>query len=317
MPELRHQAARYAMIRWAQYLSDLTGSMKPRQTQEKIANALNIDTGRLRQWRRRDRGAESDAVFDHGEALRDEFAWETSGIEALYAYGYFSDVLRLLKHISVDRANKGPHIAVVAYCTLPVIFIEFEREVLKATLDWITKRDRDAAEVIRKRYRYDIARFDAESTTSGMGGFLSVQPQAATSGSLEVRGAGEAIELLRAKGTRKVISRAWKHVLADRLLPNPSPDEPPLEYIGEDNLLFIEAIIKLSRQMTDTIPTLAVVRLWRMLAEWADHVEYGWGRDFIPDAFSTFDTVQRRIADEEAWAYESAMQVAADSWRGK
>lgn len=238
-------------------------------------------------------------MFDYGEALRDAFGWQTSGIEALYAYGYFTDLLTLLKHISVDRANGGPSLAVLAYCILPAIFIGFERKVLTTTLDYIVAGDKDAAEIIRKRHRRDIECFD-NRTIGGKHSLPAVSPEQAA----------PLIEELRSLRARKVISRAWNHAIHNRLLATVSANEWPPEYAGEDNISVIDAITDLSKQMTDTIPTLAIVRLWRLLAEWAQDVSatFWVRREFLPDVFSTFDEEMTREyarLDAEAEADEA------------
>lgn len=289
---------RFTWMRWSRHLNRLKNLSN--MSNDQFANVLGMDDARLRDWMtaRPKRGPKATTAFELGNVMRIGGGLPTSGMECLYAYGFWTELFELLKHLSVDRAHDGLRIAVQAYCVLPDI--EFERLVLD---DAMAQLPPGQSEYVKANHVRDLALFGSDAAGNRYIDPCDWKEERART-----------LELLREPATIAVIESAWHHVLHNRTQPTGE------ERVDEESLAIIEAVITLSKNetMREAPPTIVAVRLWRMLAEWAHAIDpQNYVSGYLPDVFATFEEVERRGADEANYIEELAYSAEADSYRGK
>lgn len=278
---------RFTRQRWAKYLALLKGSTGEPISNEKLARVLGEGTKRIREWLKGEkRGISPGKAFDSANVLRDELGLATSGLECLYACGFWPELLDLFKHVSTDRLGGGPQIATYAYCVLPDV--RFERLVFGEALRILPPAQADLA---RRRHSADIELLESEQLDNTNEEWMQRRSQA--------------VDAIRDPATRRVVQTAWNHSVQGRVQVTGEGE------VDEENLAIIDSIKALSKQrlMTEAPPTIIGIRLWRMLAEWAnglhcmsvkDPVAPKYSYDLaglIPNAFSMYHERELRHND--------------------
>jgi hypothetical protein len=302
----RSDQAEFQRVRWSLYLELQLAHGVP--SRAKLAEALDLPTSRISQWIAGERGVEASTAYDVGELLRARFELPTSGCDALYAAGCFTDLVRLLRAASYDETDGALERVVARYATLPAAFLSLEIEALatyERTLHHYRTNEFETHETARLRRDDQIARALAQSEATRTL-------------------AHEASRLLRSPQAQRQFARAWH--LAQRpleiprvvMLPpvaraiapgtsaaSPAPAAtptyagyaadieplapPPVEAISA----LAEVVIALARALETRNPSLTAPRLWRMLAEWAfelDPAAYERYAPLLPETYAHFAT---------------------------
>jgi transcriptional regulator with XRE-family HTH domain len=139
VPIASSQQAKHTKRRVARYLASLMKDGSDSLTS--IGKLVGVSASRVADWSSGKRVISPEKAFELGSALRLELGWRTSGIEFLWATGYWSEVLGVLKYLALD-SELGTDATVMLYSWLPQRMILYEIEEVEARL-----RDRFAIDV--------------------------------------------------------------------------------------------------------------------------------------------------------------------------
>lgn len=339
MPPCTPLLALFVKARWSTYLRSLTAT--DCLTKSAIARTLDVPVSRVTQWTNGNRLVVAETAFEIGEALREKLGLETSGIETLYACGYLTEVLQLLKHLSVDLAAEGDLLAVDIYSWLPGSLFALEHTMVNAQFKAAARHGIESTKILGSNLR-EYVRLGTELDLYA----YHADNHATTRGTIAAT--------LRSPAARATIVAAWQDVHTERLrvtdaLPKteivrrrgvtrsqellaklrgePPPQGPDIfveitearkfELNADGNTAFIDAVIDVARQSRSTMPSLCAPRLWRMIAEWASYVDeerFLARRPLMPHSFRTYE--DRPITDDEA-LHLDRLQDMRDRARGK
>jgi len=127
MPPTNEFQGRHQRIRWAKYLaSHLDGAI----TKTALADELGLSVSRISQQVKAARGINEETAWDMGRALR-VLGANTNELEALWAGGFFAELLRVIHLIAADVKNNGPKTALLLFCALPARMLNFELELMQ------------------------------------------------------------------------------------------------------------------------------------------------------------------------------------------
>jgi hypothetical protein len=299
LPPRSSEQTEFLRVRWSIYLEEmLAGSDASRA---KLAETLGVPTSRVSQWLTGERGVESMTAFSVGEVLRDSFAIDTSGPDALFAAGHFADLLRLMRAAARDSRAQAGRFTVALYCRLPHRFLKCEVAALAAYPQAIEDYREDRLE------QHEAARLKRDARLA-----LSSNVERSTLDS-------EVAWILAHEGYGEPLARAWQQaqrpldLLEIPPIPRSVPYGPPpaagsarlpaiarqapvsAPYVppvgpppSEAIAAVIEAIIALARALERRNPSTTAPRLWRMLAEWAFAVDADAFERFSPLLPSTY-----------------------------
>lgn len=297
----RAEQAEYQRVRWSLYLDALLAAGGP--TRARFADALELPTSRVSQWLAGERGVEAGTAFVVGERLRETFGVRTSGCEALYAAGYFADLLRLLREAALEDRGPARERAVALYCSLPRRFLASEIRALDGyarTVDGYRESEFEHHEAARLRRDAELAAtrtaHDAPSAS------LEIDAELMSHAAVEQfrtawQRAQHPLDLPRvviappmpmpgAAASSRAVPAAVPVPAVTRIAPL---DPPPVEAIAA----LIDVIIALARALESRNPTLTAPRLWRMLAEWAFELApsaFERYAPLLPEAYAHFAT---------------------------
>jgi hypothetical protein len=99
----------------------------------------------------------------------------------------------------------------------------------------------------------------------------------------------EAVAAIRCSSAIELLGEAWSNVLANRSRVAYSGKISPIFVPSADAVETMRAIIQLSRQFRNSIPTVSGARLWRLASEWAadtDPITFGYFSAALPSIFS-------------------------------
>jgi hypothetical protein len=175
MPTTSKQQAQHTRRRIAKYISSLLGAHQ--RSLNSIGELIDVPASRIAEWRTGSRVITAETAFDLGDRLRSSFGWPTSGIEFLWAAGYWDKVLSVVKYLALDP-TLGTDAAVMLYSWLPKRFIQFE-------VDEISTR-------LREKFEIEIA-WPPDNVESPYNYSVQFSPAGAMKNALENDpGAGEA-----------------------------------------------------------------------------------------------------------------------------
>jgi len=340
MPPCNAALARNVKARWSTYLTELLRHDK--LSRSAVARVLDVPVSRISLWLAGERLVTAESAFEIGETLHEKLGLPTSGVEVLYACGYFAELFELLKHLSVDYAAEGDLLAVDIYCWLPAYLFPIESRLLGAQERAIGPEG--LADVVANHMR-ELLRLD---TLLDLRGLHNDDPDPDQLRALTLK--------IRSSEARKTVATAWQNVQSgrvrstlslpvgkktqnagvtrseeDRAVPGgvPKPTNLPgfpdlaaatprkFELDWVENLGFADAVIRLAWDLRSLMPSLAGPRLWRMLGEWASYVDnehFLDNRSLLPHVFRTYEN--REFTEEEA-LHLDRLQDMRDQARGK
>jgi len=305
MPPRPSEQTEFLRVRWSTYLEGLLGSGAA--SRASIADALDLPTSRLSQWLAGERGVEPATAFEAGETLRERFGLDTSGPDALFAAGHFTDLFRLLRATAFTDARDAGELAVALYCRIPGRFLADELRALALYPTAIERYREDKLEA------HEAARLRRDGALAASHAIANAERE------------GEAAKLVATPFARQAVAHAWQQAQRPLDLPNvprlmpmpaaappgaagaarsfvagvasvasapPVPEPAPLGPPPPDAIaVLIEAIIALARALDRRNPSTTAPRLWRMLPEWAFSVDATAFERFaglLPSAYAHF-----------------------------
>jgi hypothetical protein len=288
-------------------------------SKNKIGALVDVNSFRVSEWTSGRRLMSPEKAFDLGTALRSEFGWPTSGVEFLWACGYWSDVLSIIKHLAADGHPRATDSAIMLYCWLPLRMLEFEHQEITARL-----RDKHGIDDAQLRYTFQLA-YPETSWLENLGR-PDLLKQVRDLGQIDP-GAGEIqryyldnstgrydedgnLEELRAEleflcrtdAFQNRIERAWQSYYNGELDSRAIASRVGTsEAIGLFELHIIDALIEASRKLNDVMhPSYAVPRIWRMSAAWIYDIDEEAAHHWIPTLPDNFVNVPEARTREEA-----------------
>jgi len=277
---------KHRLVRWSTYLGQYVGDGKP-ISRTRLNNHLGGGQGvsRVSGWLNGKRGLEADTAWDVGRALR-ELDVDTNEIEALWAAGFFKDVIRLMQHVAADDENGTTH-AGRLFVTLPARMLNFETSLCAGV------------ETVEHGLS-DLRMFH----TLGSGA-----PSHTELDSHDAIRRNETISKAYAPELFALYQRAWE--MASRGGNPTAPQADGKKFRGDDDMLEIvtDAIIRMKERW---VPSLMVVRIWRMGADWAEEIAPSeTDFDALPDIFLRGGALRER----ESMVDTLHAEWAADSMR--
>ena len=265
----------FTKARWSTYLRQLTESQGV--SKSVVARALELPESRVASWLAQSRVVTPQTAFEVGERLRDQLSLESSGPEALYACGYFADLFEFLKHLSLDGANGGNTLAVKMFCWLPGSFVDLEYKLILAQQKCLAEEHWNRAMLrnVREWFRFDLDFILAEFHRTER--LNALRPIGEELRSPEVRPA-----VLEAwKGVQRRIlrmtSRPPRHGVSKTTIWGRTIETRYTAYDDDFNREIenaaVDAIRDVAKQWRSEVPSFCAPRLWRMLVEWACHVD--------------------------------------------
>jgi hypothetical protein len=271
MPPRSSVQAEHSKRRMKRYFSTLMSN--PAETPSRIASVASVAASRATAWLSGQRLISAETAFDIGMAFRSEFGWKTSGIEFLWAAGYWADVLSIIKYLALDR-DFGTDAAVMLYSWLPQRMAKFECAE-------ITARFAD-------KYQADSP-FSDQPVQSGF--FESEQMQRIIStepGAREIERYYEAFlgfdldrdrrlkreelnEEFESDEFQERISTAWQRYNNGEFegAPRLSAVLSNFNAVALFEMHIINATIKAARSLNDVMfPSYAIPKIWRLSAGW-------------------------------------------------
>jgi hypothetical protein len=295
-------AAACVKSRWSKYLEEVIGSAN--QTRTAVARAIESEESRVGAWVTGRRGITAHKAFEVGERLRDLFEMPTSGVEALFACGAWSELFTLFNYLSGNYADDGNEIAVRLYCWLPAVMLAYERAWWDDQFEAAGQGDSGslASDALR-RYSDEWQGMEA-----------SIDLRRRTPRPIPE----ELTKLSRSIETRRIVAQAWgdssrgqlritlKHltgVAKSGLSGTPIPySQTRGQLFGVDGANELMAwIAELAERQRIMVPSLVAPRLWRQAAEWAyrrDRKGFEQYQDLLPLPYLTFE--KQSITEEEA-----------------
>lgn len=295
----RATQSEFQRVRWSVFLEETFAGTSA--SRNRVAEALDLPTSRVSQWMSGERGVEAGTAFALGETLRCDFGIATSGIEALYAAGYFGDVLRVLRAVSLDERPESRRIAVALYAALPGGFLASDVRALERyprAVDGYRENEFEKHEAARVRRDAAIAGMPATPAFAGARDSCRAIAFSQAAFAVVAGAYGRAqrpldlprITLPRSIAQPSIVApapAATASAAPDRLRLEAAPpplEPPPVEAVAA----VADVVIALARALEAHNPTLAAPRLWRMLAEWAielDRETYARCVPALPSAF--------------------------------
>ncbi len=295
-------AAACVKARWSKYLEGVIGSAN--QTRTSVARAIESEESRVGAWVTGKRGITADKAFEVGERLRDLFEMPTSGVEALFACGAWSELFALFNYLSGNYADDGNEIAVRLFCWLPPAMLAHERAWWDDQFE--AAGQGDANSLMSDAMQRYLDEWQGIEAAVDLGRRTPVQiPE-------------ELTQLARSTETRRIVTQAWgdisrgqlritlKHstgVAKSRLSDTPIPfSRTTGQLFGVDGANELMAwIAELAERQRIMVPSLVAPRLWRQAAEWAyrrDREGFEQFQSLLPLPYRTFE--KQTVTDEEA-----------------
>jgi hypothetical protein len=247
-------------------------------------------------WLRGTQGVGEDTAWAVGQALRKLDA-RTNEIEALWAAGFFATLFRLLQQIS--HAPDGTGLAVRLFALLPARMLEFETSLCETIVD-----TQHGAQYLAGYHSLAAREWLNEDTAP----LVEDHP---------VRRVAALCANAYADEHLRIYQHAWERVTLGDYGAR-AQHQPGDACRGDDDL--VDVLCDMSDRMRDRwVPSLLIVRLWRMATEWANEVAPCDSSDFeiIPDIFLPEAAVRERDFYMDQYAEEAAFQYAYDTYRGK
>jgi hypothetical protein len=289
--------------RWSTYLARYiggTGKITPTRLNTRLGG--NQGVSRVSEWLRGDRGVVESTAWDVGRVLR-ELGADTNELEALWAAGFYPAILRLLQLIAADVRGDGPAIAARLFAVLPARFVTFEADLVSDVK--ITD--------LGARYLWAFHQIQAGAPTHTQ--VRSYDRQERQSFSRAQRRLPDLLRDVYANERFPQYEATWKRVIrGDR--PRGSTTSIGGWLRGDDDL--VDVIVEAAdRMMYHWIPSLMVVRLWRLTGEWIEELYPQDASDLevVPDIFLPMLVQRQRAAEVGDWEEDSAMQAAYAQWR--
>jgi hypothetical protein len=307
MPPRTRVQSEYLKKRIAAYFAKLLEEKNA--SKKKLGMMLGVSTSRVNQWMSGDRGMMPEIAFFSGEQFRKN-GWQTSGIEFLWAAGFWSEVLTVIKVLSVG--SSVTEAALILFCWLPYRMIDFERALVKDRLlntFGITLEECDIAGrldefafsgSVASVIEVDAAQGDLERLAF----FARSDPGAREcAGFLNdhaaLRRSNESFTALdegcNTSEFHDAIDQAWRqrmrsHVVAD------------VKNLGMDrianlfDLYLIDGIIGASRLIDGQMfPSFAIPKLWRLCTGWFHEIGDSGPTGLFPALPDHFMTVSDRV----------------------
>jgi hypothetical protein len=288
-------------LRWSSYLRQYVGPGKISPTA--LAGRIGNSVSRVSNMLKGERSVGEDLAWDIGHALRDLGA-DTNEIEALWAGGFFAAIFRLLQQVA-SEPNNGVTLAVGLYSLLPARMLTLETSLCKNVADvehgaqflQAYRRLAEGEEPVTEPHSTTITiRLPENHSNSPHYQFF----RAAAHSPSRRRAFVLAIKTY-APEHFDLYQRAWELVCrGDR---PKGPARVNQHFRGDDDLIDVlfDAAVRMKERW---VPSLLIVRLWRIAFEWVDElepVERAPGHnpffatfDVIPDLFLATATVNAR-----------------------
>jgi len=258
----------------------------------------------------------AEKAFDLGDALRTEFGWRTSGIEFLWACGYWAEILSVIKYLSAEAEADGPVLAIKLYSWLPSRMFNFEQAEITARLHEKFNYDPDVLGKLNDYwamgdpdifFAHDQLRPVAESDQGAsemqryfLDRSMSRLSWAATEIQEELEGCCES------GAFQEHVTRAWQRFNNGDLADNRTlaAGVGTAHAIAAIEMHVIDAVTAAARSLSDVLfPSFAIPRIWRMAAGWVYEIDHSddtthWVTA-LPDNFVNVPDVAHRN-DEEA-----------------
>lgn len=278
------------MQRWSRYITDQLSAHGLSRTA--LATRLGIGTQRVSLWCGEKRGVEPESAWDTGEALRTLGA-RTSGIEALWAAGYFDDVIRTLQSLALQDED-GPRRAGLLYTALPVAMMPLECRIA-ASIRHVIPSDmpRDEQLALARHYQEtsDPYGFSGSFADERDLDYIAAESEryirddGLKYGAFSAKWFTERERTLREAFTSEAydaLAHSWGLVVrgatirrdANMMVTLGKPEDFYVEiavYPGDQHLSAALADL-VERWRPVLIPTLIGVRVWRLLHEWVDEL---------------------------------------------
>ncbi|HEY0382233.1 MAG TPA: hypothetical protein VGC72_08550 [Candidatus Elarobacter sp.] len=265
----------------------------------------NQGVSRVSEWARGDRGVGESTAWDVGRALR-ELGANTNEVEALWGAGFFPAILRFLQLTATNVHGDGPATATRLFAVLAARFVQFETDLLSD----VESTDH-GARYLWAFHQLRSGRTNAHtSTLIRLAGTASYFTRTAAIWLNYFSTFYSAERFAHYEGTWKSVARG------DR--PSGSTTSIGGWLRGDDDLL--DVIFDAANRMADRwIPSLMIVRLWRLASEWIDELYPQEASDMgvIPDIFLPLFLQRQRAAEVDAWEEDSAAQAAYSQWRDR
>jgi hypothetical protein len=291
------------------------------ESKNKIGSLVGVSGNRITQWSTGERVMSPEKAFDLGDALRTELEWQTSGIEFLWACGYWAEILSVFKHLSADLEDGGPGLAIKLYSWLPSRMFDFERDEITdrlaekfhfdpgvlGTLNDIWAMgipDIGEPDIILAHNQLRAIAEEDHGASELQRYFLDRSMSRQSWAGMEVQ--VELESLCETSVFQDHVTRAWHSFNNGDLADNRAfaARVGTAHKIATMEMHVIDAITAAARNLSEVLfPSFAVPRIWRMAAGWVYEIDRSgdaahWA-SALPDNFVNVPDVNRRN-DEEA-----------------
>lgn len=292
-------------IRWARYMD--TQLSKLAMSPTRCAHLVGETSYRVGQWLKAERGVSAARSWDVGEALCSAGA-ATSGVEALWAAGYFDDIALLFGYIAgfAKIADRG--IVSSLYVALPNVMLTFEANLAetigfpRGKADMNVLRRHDQARIVAHISEYSNFQIGEDPTEGAWWGADDRNPWEFSN------------NVLRDEKTRHALQQAWSAIIRGQPIP-----ESPIEYDFTGDRDLLDGIVNVARGwMATKFPTAVSVSVWRLLSQFVYEIDeashYFW---LVPIHYLPVNVCNQIEFEDEVkmsdrfWAEEKARAKAA------
>lgn len=307
-------------------------------SKNQLASLVGVPASRITLWASGERLLTAEKAFELGEAVRTNLGWATSGLEFLWAAGYWPQILEVLKEVASDVDAGGPALAAELYAWLPNRMWPFELANIESRLAQNFGIARPALFSFIAG-GFHMADFLGEATfKAGVIAALHSDPGAhevlrfADAASHVTSRMGNAVirtmlegldERCQSAQAYDLIARAWERYQNPRSRVS-RPPTPGAGARGETrersaarsdiHAYVIDALIEAAASLgNELFPSYAIPPIWRMLAGWLyaiDRPGTATWSVLLPDNFVNMPEVMRR--DDERAALDADADMRHD-----
>lgn len=289
--------------RWSRYLRWHLDDVQLNAT--RFSEAIDDTPGRVAQCMRGERGVSAQLAWKVGEILRERGA-RTSGIQALWAAGFFADITLIFGQLAGKWGGSGESSEMLGalYVALPNLMLTFEGRICDEYVtgdilltNWHDRTD-DPDRIVARLCEYSQFALGTDPCGGHWWAMAEKDPWA------------YAVATIDDLKIRKEIDLAWAAVLRGATPPKVAPSL--LSYVDYDLLDAITAVAK--KWMTKRVPSIVGVYVWRLLSEFVYPIAGSLDFWYLPYQYLPPSTASRMEFDDESKLSDALASEAGDRY---